>query len=146
MRVKLRQVGNSLGVILPKEILERWGVKEGDELELTDKALKPPARGGLPHQALDELKRSIALAVVRDFTPRQIRAQILANLNRWKKQGTWVSAFDEWREIAMSKDDGELYQAMLSRDENSTRLRQSMPAVGLLSRKEVRKLNEEAGS
>jgi hypothetical protein len=34
---------------------------------------------------------------------------------------------------------------MLGRDENAVRLRQSMPFVGLLSREEVRKLNEEAG-
>jgi antitoxin component of MazEF toxin-antitoxin module len=145
MKIKLRQVGNSLGVILPKEILNRWSVEEGDELEFTEKGLRPAARGGLPHEALDELKRSIALAVARDFTPRQIRAQALANLTRWKSQGTWGPAYDEWKDIALSQDDGVLYQAMLSRDENSTRLRQSMPFVGLLSRDEVRKLNEEAG-
>jgi antitoxin component of MazEF toxin-antitoxin module len=145
MKVKLRRVGNSLGVILPKEILVKWGVHEGDELELAEKGLWPPARGGLPHQALDELKRSIALAVARDFTPRQIRAQTLANLTRWKNQGTWASAYDEWKEIALSEDDGLLYQAMLSRDDNSNRLRQSMPFVGLLSREEVTKLNEQAG-
>jgi hypothetical protein len=75
---------------LPKDALEAWGVGEGDHLELKERGIRTPARGGLSHQALDELKRSIALAVVRGFTPREIRAQMLANLHRWRKQGTWV--------------------------------------------------------
>jgi hypothetical protein len=86
----------------------------------------------------------MALAVIRRFTPAQIRAQILANLHRWKRQGTWVSAFDEWHDIATADDDGELFAALLGRDEQAVRLRQSAPYVGLLSHEEVRKLNEEA--
>jgi len=56
------------------------------------------------HQELDELKRLLALAVVRQFTPREIRAQGLANLYRWKKQGSWVSAYDECEAI-LSRDE-----------------------------------------
>jgi antitoxin component of MazEF toxin-antitoxin module len=145
MKLTVRRIGNSLGVILPKGTLETWGVGEGDHLELTERGIRPAARGGLAHQALDELKRRIALAVVRSFTPREIRAQMLANLHRWKKQGTWGSAYDEWEEIASSADDGALFAVMLGRDENSMRLRQSMPFVGLLPQEEVRKLHEEAG-
>ena len=85
-----------------------------------------------------------ARLVLRRFTPAEIRAQILANLYRWKRAGAWVSAYDEWRDIALRGDDGELFAAMLGRDESATRLRQSMAFVGLLSRDEVRKLNEEA--
>jgi hypothetical protein len=96
------------------------------------------------HQELDELKRLLALAVVRQCTPREIRAQSLANLHRWKKQGSWVSAYDEWEDILDRGNDGELFAAMLGRDEESNRLRQSPPYVGLLSRDEVRRLNEEA--
>jgi hypothetical protein len=146
MKLTIRQVGNSLGVILPKATLDAWSVGEGDHLELTERHIRPPARGGLSHQALDELKRSFAVAVVRSCTPRQIRAQMLANLHRWKHQGTWGPAYDEWRGIAQTEDDGALFAAMLGRDENAARLRQSMPFVGLLSREEVRRLNEEAGS
>ena len=143
MRLAIRRIGNSLGVIIPKAALEAWAVDEGDSLELTPRGIHP-ARGGLGHEALDELRRSIALAVVRRFTPAEIRAQILANLYRWKRAGAWVSAYDEWRDIALRGDDGELFAAMLGRDESATRLRQSMAFVGLLSRDEVRKLNEEA--
>ncbi len=146
MKIRVRRVGNSLGVILPRRITDRWGVGEGDWLELTDNALRPPRRGGLAHGELDELRRNMALAIVRRFEPRQIRAQILANLHRWKAQGVWASAFDEWRGIAERGDDAELFAAMLGRDENAVRLRQSAPYVGLLSREEVARLNEEAAA
>ncbi len=144
MKVDIRKIGNSLGVILLRPILEAWGVDEGDQLEISDKGVRPRRRGDLAPQALDALKRSIALAVVRDFTPAQIRAQILANLHRWQKQGVWVSAYGEWRDIARRGDDGELFAAMLGHDDTATRLRESMPFVGLLPQSEVRRLHEEA--
>jgi len=34
MNVILRKIGNSVGVILPKEMLDRFGLKEGDSLAL----------------------------------------------------------------------------------------------------------------
>jgi antitoxin component of MazEF toxin-antitoxin module len=146
MDIEIRPIGNSLGVILPKPVLEAWGVGRGDRLALSDKGLRPARRGGLAPQALDALKRSIALAVVRDFTPSQIRAQILANLHRWQRQGVWVSAYDEWRGIAQRGDDSELFAMMLGRDDTATRLRESIPFVGLLPQSEVRRLHEEAAA
>ena len=140
----MRRIGNSLGVIVPKTALDSWGLGEGDSLELTEHGLRPTRRGGLRHEELDELRLTMALAIVRQFTPGQVRAQILANLHRWKRQGVWVSAFDEWREIAKRDDDGALFAAMLGRHENAVRLRQSAPYAGLLSPQEVGKLNEEA--
>jgi antitoxin component of MazEF toxin-antitoxin module len=144
MKVPLRRIGNSLGILLPKTTLESWGLREGDSLNLTERGLHPPARGGFTHQELDEHRRALSLAVVRRFTPREIRAQILANLHRWKAQGVWGEAYREWQEIARTEDDGRLFAAMLGRDENAIRLRQSAPFVGLLPKDEVRKLNEEA--
>ena len=144
MKVRVRRVGNSLGVLIPKATLEAWGIGEGDELELTERGIRPPARGGFSHQQLDDLRLSHAMAVVRKHTAREIRAKILANLHRWKRQDSWVSAYDEWKQIAESEDDGALFAAMLGRDENAIRLRQSMPYVGLLPKDEVRKLHEEA--
>lgn len=144
MKVPLRRIGNSLGVLLPKTTLDAWGLSEGDALDLTERGLCPPSRGGFLHQELDELRRSISLAIVRRFTPREIRAQILANLHRWERQGVWGAAYKEWRDIAEGKDDGELFAAMLGRDDDAVRLRQSAPFVGLLPKEEVRKLNEEA--
>ncbi len=144
MKVRIRRVGNSLGVLLPKARLAAWGVGEGDELELTERELRPPRRSGFLHSELDELRRSIAMAVVERHTPRQIRAQILANLHRWKRRGVWGRAYEEWRDIASDNDDGRLFAAMLGRDEAAVRMRQSAPFVGLLPKEEVRRLNEEA--
>ena len=144
MQLQIRRVGNSLGVILPKAVLTEWGVGEGDVLELTRRGIAPPGSKGRSHLMLDELKRSLSLAVIRDFDPKEIRAQSLANLYRWKGQGTWVSAYDEWTEILQKGSDGELFNAMLGRDDNSNRLRQSMPYVGLLSQEEVKNIYEEA--
>src|SRR5260370_34231827 len=127
MKVQVRRIGNSLGVLLPKATLAAWGIGEGDQLELTSHGLRPRASGGFLHQELDELKRTMALAVVRQFTPGQIRAQLLANLHRWKSQGVWVSAFDEWRDIARRGDDGELFAAMLGRDEDAVGLGRPQP-------------------
>jgi hypothetical protein len=68
----------------------------------------------------------------------------LANLHRWKAQGAWVSAYGEWTAILERGSDDELFAAMLGRDDNSIRLRQSMPYVGLLPEEEVKKVYEEA--
>jgi antitoxin component of MazEF toxin-antitoxin module len=146
MKLVIRRIGNSLGVIIPKSALDAWGIGEGDVLDLSERGIRPDKQSTLSHRALDELKRSIALGVVRQFTPREIRAQILANLHRWHGQGSWVSAYDEWKAIAERGDDGELFAAMLGQDDNATRLRQSMPFVGLLSQEEVRQLHEEAAA
>ncbi len=144
MRLVIRSVGNSLGVIIPKSALESWGVGKGDTLELTERGIRPTRtrRGG--HDTLDELKRRLAAAVTASHSPREIRAHGLANLHRWKRAGTWISAYDEWQRILESGDDGELFAAMLGRDERGNRLRQSPPYVGLLPREEVERLNEEA--
>jgi len=146
MKLQVRRIGNSLGVILPKSTLAGWGVGVGDALELTERGIRPAAPAGSSHLKLDELKRSLSLAVIRRCTPREIRAQSLANLYRWKSQGTWVSAYDEWTEILENRSDGALFAAMLGRDDQSNRLRQSMPYVGLLPQEEVKKIYEEAGA
>ena len=118
---------------------------EGDELALGERGIRPvPVRRGFSHDELDELRRSLALAVVRRHTPREIRAQILANLHRWKGQGVWGRAYEEWLDIASDSDDGRLFAAMLGSHEEAARMRQSAPFVGLLPKEEVRRLNEEA--
>lgn len=38
MKTKLRKIGNSYGIILPKEVLHTLQIKEGDTLYLTDAA------------------------------------------------------------------------------------------------------------
>ncbi|HET7539924.1 MAG TPA: hypothetical protein VFK05_08630 [Polyangiaceae bacterium] len=146
MKLVVRAIGNSLGVIIPKPVLDDWGVFKGDSLELAGRSIRPVQAKGAAHEALDELKRRLAAAVTARCSAHEIRARSLANLHRWKRNGAWVSAYDEWQSILQSGDDGELFAAMLGRDERANRLRQSPPYVGLLPRDEVRKLNEEASA
>jgi antitoxin component of MazEF toxin-antitoxin module len=144
MKLALRRIGNSLGVIIPKSVLDRWGLQEGGYLVVSDGALRPESTALPAHQGLDELKRKLAAAVASCCTANEIRAHSLSNLYRWKQSGVWVSAYDEWKEILESGDDGRLFATMLGRDENAIRLRQSAPYVGLLPRDELHRLNEEA--
>ena len=144
MKLQLRRIGNSVGVIVPKKALQNWGVGEGDYLELGERGIRPVRKAGSGHAMLDELKRKLASEVVSLFTSNLIRAHGIANLNRWRKNGVWGPVYAEWQEILESASDGDLFAAMLGRDENSDRLRQSPPYVGLLPRKVVARLNEEA--
>lgn len=141
MRVTLRRIGNSLGVIIPRAVLEQWGVQEGDELRVEDRGLVPARR--LRKDDLDELRLRRSLEIVGRFTPREIRAKGLANLHRWKHAGSWGSVYDEWETILRDPDDGRLFATMLGRDEDSARLRLSAPYVGLLPREVVMAMNEE---
>ena len=146
MKLRLRRVGNSLGVIIPKRTLDAWGLREGGSLELRERSIIPSGSKARSHDALDELKRELAAAVIDRFTAPRIRAHGLANLHRWKAAGSWVSAYDEWKGILENGDDGELFAIMLGRDERSNRLRQSPPYVGLLPAEVVKRLNEEAST
>src|SRR5215471_8600651 len=146
MRLVIRPIGNSLGVIIPKAALDEWGVGRGAALELVGRCIRPPGRGAGSQERLDELKRKLAAEVTARCTASEIRARSLANLHRWKESGAWVSAYDEWKAILERGDDGLLFATMLGRDERSNRLRQSPPYVGLLPRDEVKRLNEEASA
>jgi antitoxin component of MazEF toxin-antitoxin module len=141
MRLTLRAIGNSVGVIVPRDILERWGLGAGDELQVGENGLSP-ARP-MNKAGLDELRLLRALEVVKRFTPREIRAKSLANLHRWKAAGSWGRVYDEWERIVRDPDDGALFAAMLGRDERAVRLRQSAPYVGLLPPEVVARMNEE---
>lgn len=56
MNTTLRRIGNSEGIIIPKEILERLGLKAGDRLEIVDDG------------------KDIALRPVDDAFERQMKA------------------------------------------------------------------------
>jgi antitoxin component of MazEF toxin-antitoxin module len=144
MKLKVRRIGNSLGVIVPRATLREWAVGEGDTLELTTQVIRPPQRARSGHRALDALKRSIALEVAARHSAGEIRARAAANLKRWKRAGVWCSAYDEWQDIVSRADDGRLYAAMLGQDERADRLRQSIPFVGMLPDEVLERLREEA--
>jgi antitoxin component of MazEF toxin-antitoxin module len=143
MDLTVRRIGNSLGVIVPRSILDQWGVGEGDRLEITASGIRPRQRRNA-QELLDELKLSIALEVVRRYSPEEIRTRSGKNLRRWKASGVWSKAYEEWHHIIEGGDDGKLLKAMVGRDERANRLRQSMPYTGMLPREVVQRLNEEA--
>ena len=144
MKLVLRRIGSSLGIIVPKTSLQMWGIGEGDYLELNERGIRPIDQSASSHEVLDDLKRKLASEVASRFTPKLIRAHSLGNLHRWQRNGVWGPVYGEWKTLLEGTNDGELFAAMLGRDEHSNRLRQSPPYVGLLPREVVRRLNEEA--
>jgi antitoxin component of MazEF toxin-antitoxin module len=144
MKLTVRRIGNSLGVIVPRTALRGWGLGEGSALELTRHGIRPPRRRRGAQTGLDALKRAIALEVAARHGTDEIRRRSAANLARWKRSGVWSSAYDEWHDIVSSNDDGRLYAAMLGQDERANRLRQSMPFVGMLPADVRERLREEA--
>ncbi len=63
LELKLRKIGNSVGVVLPKEALNRLKAKEGDTLTVTD------SPSGLQMTAQDpEFAR--AMSVFKDISKR----------------------------------------------------------------------------
>lgn len=144
MKLIVRRIGNSFGVIVPKATLDAWGLGEGDSLELTERGIRPTTRPPLSAAELDEHKRNLAAAVVARFSAKHIRAQGLCNLHRWKRNGEWLPGYAEWEGILSRASDGALFEVLLGRDERSNRLRQCPPYVGLLPRDEIERLNEEA--
>jgi len=145
MRISIRRVGNSLGVVIPRATLARWGLQEGDSLDLTPDGLFPPRRrDGNAQRRLDEFKRNLALEVVRRIPIAEIRSASLRNLERWRSGGAWCSAYDDWQRLLERGSDAMVYAAMVGRDDESDRLRQSPPYMGMLPSAVLEKLREEA--
>lgn len=84
------------------------------------------------HDRLNEVKDAMAKEILARHDIATIRAKSLSNLDRWKANGTWCSAYDEWREILLAGSDKELATAMTDQHEHFIRLRQSPPYPGLL--------------
>jgi len=81
---------------------------------------------------LDQQKLQTAKAVLQKHSISVIRKKSLANLDRWERQGVWVSAHDQWRSLMVSGSDEHLIAVMTGEDETANRLRQSPPYIGLL--------------
>ena len=143
MKLQVRKIGNSLGVIVPRELLNSWRVREGGTLEANIGGIWPPGRKARGHAELDELKRRISLEVLARHKPVVIRRRSLDNLARWKKSGVWCGAYDEWLEILEHGSDEALFGAMAGTDDRGNRLRQSPPYAGMLPRDVLERLREE---
>lgn len=60
--LKLTQIGNSLGVILPKELLGKFNLEKGDELIVTE---NPDGFHLIPHDAEFENEMKAAEAIMK---------------------------------------------------------------------------------
>jgi len=95
------------------------------------------------HNCLDAMKLRLSSEVLARFSLVAIRTHATANLLRWKNQGTWGAAYDEWFKIIESADDSVLISYMIGLDENSNRLRQSAPYVGMLDQNIIMKVKAD---
>jgi putative addiction module antidote len=62
--LKVTQIGNSLGVILPKEILARLKVEKGDQIFMTD---APDGYRMTPYRATAEAQLNAGRQFMHDF-------------------------------------------------------------------------------
>lgn len=99
--------------------------------------------GNNQHDSLDHMKHRISCEVLSRFPLSTIRDRSRENLKRWFDQGTWGQPYDEWMKIIDSNDDLALISRMVGLDEDSNRLRQSMPYVGMLEQSLVRNIHLE---
>jgi len=98
----------------------------GTQLDWTE----PVVRFELPptaHERLDRLRLWSSVAVLATYPLAEVRARSLENLGRWKERGSWGRAYQEWFEIVTTASDRDLIAFMTGVDEDSIRLRQSMP-------------------
>jgi antitoxin component of MazEF toxin-antitoxin module len=142
MKATIRRIGNSCGLLIPKTLLETWGLVEGDSIDIGPDGFRAPSQERNDHLRLDALKRAIAIEVLLRFTPVEIRRRSLENLARWRAAGTCSPVYGEWEALLESDDDAALIRAMASEDEESNRLRQSPPYVGMLPKDVLGKLRE----
>lgn len=61
--LKLTQIGNSVGVILPKEVLARLKLEKGDTLFLTD---SPEGYRITPHDPVFEQQMAVARDIMKN--------------------------------------------------------------------------------
>lgn len=59
MNVHVRKIGNSEGIIIPKDVLERHGLKSGDSVELTEENGQIHLK---PSQNAEEFARKMKVA------------------------------------------------------------------------------------
>lgn len=61
--LKLTQIGNSVGVILPKELLAKMDVEKGDEIFITD---SPDGMRMTPHNPEFETQMKLAREIMKE--------------------------------------------------------------------------------
>jgi antitoxin component of MazEF toxin-antitoxin module len=123
----VRRIGNSLGVLLPKPLLEVWGVREGDHLELSEHGVRAPRKPGSSQELLDERKRLWALAVVgssrRDRSERRVSLICIAGETKVPGFQPMTNGNESWRVALMAPSLRQCWAATKSRIDYDSRCR-----------------------
>ncbi len=121
-----------------KEAKNRFGelmqAVQNDQVEITFHG-KPHARmistSGLRQRELDRKKHELACKVLECRPLEEIRKRSLENIARWESSGVTPLVYKEWAFLLRSGSDHELIAAMVGLSDESNRLRQSPPYVGM---------------
>lgn len=87
---------------------------------------------GLRHKELDRKKHELACKVLERHPLEEIRKRSLENIARWESNGVTPLVYKEWAFLLRNGSDHELIAAMVGLSDESNRLRQSPPYVGML--------------
>jgi antitoxin MazE len=87
MNVQVGKWGNSLAVRLPRNIVEKFGVKEGDSI------------GEASIEAMMEIEKTDVMQARRDAAMEEIRKRAFDLPPDWKfdrEEANWRPAMDKW--------------------------------------------------
>jgi prevent-host-death family protein len=115
-------------------------------MSVEDARPTPPHTAVNAQEELDAVKHRLSCTVLATFPLAEIKRRSLENIERWRANGVSSGAYDEWAAIIQSVNDLEMIAAMVSLDQKSNQLRQSIPYVGMLPKSVVEQLNEKISS
>lgn len=105
----------------------------------TGKQVSKPA--GKPNK--EKFRLAVATLILETFLVEVIRQRSIDNMNRWKSQGTWSFAYDEWMTLLTDGTDADVIEAMTAETDKASRLRSVHPYTGLLEQTVVQQLKHE---
>lgn len=105
----------------------------------TEKKVSKPA--GKPNK--EKFRLAVATLILETFPVEVIRQRSIDNMIRWKSQGTWSFAYDEWMTLLTDRTDAEVIEAMTAETDKASRLRSVHPYTGLLEQTVVQQLKHE---
>ena len=101
MKLAVRRIGNCLEVIVPKATLSTRGVSGEGRCARTDRTRHRSRHGPACARGIGRAQRSDrASGRAAVHAARDTGADACRSRHRWRRQGAWVSAYDEWEGIA----------------------------------------------
>jgi hypothetical protein len=91
----------------------------------------------------EEYRLEVAKLILKTFPMEVIRQRSIDNMNRWKSQGGWSLAYDEWMILMTDGTDADVIEAMTGETDKASRLRSASPYPGLLDQTLVHQLKHE---